>query len=380
MTTITLIVAAGTGSRTGLGFPKQYLPLNDKTILALSTDIFLDHPAIDHVQVIINPEDEDLYKTAIAERNLLPWVAGGETRQKSVANGLEAAQAYSPDYVLIHDAARPFASADLIDRCLEALEDYEAVLPALSIQDTLKSLMGDKITGTLDRDKIVAAQTPQCFHFASILAAHKTFAGIAVTDDIALAERANIPVKRIEGDPANLKITTAQDIEKMTSKSLTDVRTGFGFDVHAFEINTPLWLGGVEIPYEKGLKGHSDADVALHALTDALLGAVGEGDIGLHFPPSDTQWKGASSDQFLVHAAKLVEKRGGKISNIDVTIICEAPKIGPYRNDMRQRIASLLKVSPDRVSVKGTTTEKLGFTGRQEGIAAKAVATVRLPE
>lgn len=380
MTTIALIVAAGSGSRTGLDYPKQYFKMGEMTVLEHTIDAFLKHDRIDQIQVLINPADADLYEKAVKDRNLLPWQAGGETRQKSVLKGLKAIENLSPDHVLIHDAARPFVSQDLIDRCLEALLNHQAVLPALPMVDTLKSVDGAAVTGTIDRDHVVAAQTPQCFSYPEILKAHLTFQDREVTDDIALAELAGLEVVHIAGDPENKKITTQDDIEKMSQKSLTDIRTGLGFDVHAFEAGRPLWLGGVQIPYEFGLKGHSDADVALHALTDAILGAIGDGDIGTHFPPSDEKWKGASSDQFLAHAASLVKKQGGVLSNVDLTIICEAPKIGPHREAMKEVIATILSIDTNRVSIKGTTTEKLGFTGRREGIAAQAIATVRLPE
>ncbi|MEH6405019.1 MAG: bifunctional 2-C-methyl-D-erythritol 4-phosphate cytidylyltransferase/2-C-methyl-D-erythritol 2,4-cyclodiphosphate synthase [Sneathiella sp.] len=380
MTVIALIVAAGTGSRTGLDFPKQYLKLGKKSVLSSAIDQFLIHPSVDHVQVIINPNDEDLYCEAIENRTVLPWVAGGKTRQESVRLGLESIKQKSPTYVLIHDAARPFVDKSLIDRCLAGLKESDAVLPAMPVIDTLKSVESNIVTGTVDRAKIVAAQTPQSFNYNSILSAHTKFLDEQVTDDIALAELAGIPVKWVMGDAANIKITTKEDIEMVTNKSLTDSRSGLGFDVHAFADDRDLWLGGIKVPYSRGLKGHSDADVALHAITDALLGSIGAGDIGTHFPPSDEKWRGVSSDRFLAHAGQLVADLGGKIGNIDLTIICEAPKIGPYRDAMKSRIAEILNIDAERVSIKGTTTEKLGFTGRGEGIAAQAIATVRLPE
>jgi len=335
---------------------------------------------VDQVQVVINPNDLDLYREAVHEFRLPHWVAGGATRQKSVYQGLEACERFAPTRVLIHDAARPFVSADLVDRCLEAVEKYRAVLPALPVVDTLKSIRDDEITDTLDRSKIVAAQTPQCFDYEAILGAHRIYDSQDVTDDVALAELAGIPVHWVRGSQHNIKITTHEDIAMINQRSLTDVRSGLGFDVHKFDENRDLWLGGVKIPHDKGLAGHSDADVALHAITDAVLGAIGDGDIGTHFPPSDEKWKGASSDRFLDYAAELVANRGGMISHIDLTIICEAPKIGPHRDKIRSRIAEILDIAVNRVSVKGTTTEKLGFTGRGEGIAAQAIATVKLPE
>ncbi|MEH6475824.1 MAG: bifunctional 2-C-methyl-D-erythritol 4-phosphate cytidylyltransferase/2-C-methyl-D-erythritol 2,4-cyclodiphosphate synthase [Sneathiella sp.] len=380
MTVIALIVAAGSGSRTGLDYPKQYLSLGSETVLRKSVMVFTQHPAVDKIQVIINPDDVDLYEKSIKGLDILPWIAGGETRQQSVHAGLEAIADQNPSKVLIHDAARPFVGSEVIDRCLQALNTHDAVLPALPTIDTLKRVNDGVVETTLDRNNIVAAQTPQCFDFKAILAAHRTLSEIEVTDDIALAERVGIPVFWVMGSLENKKITTFEDIKMIRANALTDIRTGLGFDVHSFDVHSDMWLGGVNIPYNKGLKGHSDADVALHALTDAVLGAIGAGDIGTHFPPSDDTWKGVSSDRFLSHAAQLVTDLGGKISNVDLTIICEEPKIGPHRAAMTARIADILKIEETRVSVKGTTTERLGFTGRGEGIAAQAIATVRLPE
>jgi 2-C-methyl-D-erythritol 4-phosphate cytidylyltransferase/2-C-methyl-D-erythritol 2,4-cyclodiphosphate synthase len=383
MKAIALIVAAGRGHRTGHYLPKQYLDLAGKTVLRRAAEVFLSHPRIDGVCVVINEDDKDLYHIAMEGLSLLPWVAGGAERQQSVRNGLEALIENNPTHVLIHDAARPFISPSLIDTCLSALDQAEAVLPVLRIADTLKSVDGERVTGTVDRTNIASAQTPQCFAYPAILAAHRAFAEESLTDDITLAEMAGIPVLTVEGESQNFKITTAEDIEKASGlimRSLTDIRTGQGFDVHAFANDRDLWLCGIKIPHDRGLKGHSDADVALHAITDAVLGAIGAGDIGVHFPPSDPQWKNAHSHNFLSHAAKLVTEKSGIISNIDVTIICESPKISSYRNAMILRIAGILGIAEDRVSIKGTTTEKLGFTGRGEGIAAQAIATVRLPE
>lgn len=383
MTSIALIVAAGKGTRTGLNTPKQYIEIAGKTVLRRTVESFLSHPGVEAACVVIGAGDLPFYEKAVAGLDLLPPVIGGATRQESVHNGLESLIELSPDYVLIHDAARPFISEQIISRCLEKLEYADAVLPTLAMTDSLKSFEGEKITGAVNREEIVAAQTPQCFTFKPILAAHRTFAGENLTDDTALAERAGIEVAIVQGETENFKITTSDDIKRaqgMITRKLTDIRTGFGFDVHAFEPGDKIWLGGVSIPHDKRLKGHSDADVALHALTDALLGAIGAGDIGTHFPPSDPQWKGAASDRFLRHAADLIGKKGGMINHVDLTVICEAPRIGPHRTAMQERIAEILGIETDRVSIKGTTTEKLGFTGRGEGIAAEAVATVRLPE
>jgi 2-C-methyl-D-erythritol 4-phosphate cytidylyltransferase/2-C-methyl-D-erythritol 2,4-cyclodiphosphate synthase len=383
MTNIALIVAAGKGARSGLDLPKQYALLGGRAVLRYSVETFLSHPDIDGVLVVLNPDHLVLYEGAVDGLELLPWVAGGADRQTSVRNGLESLKEQAPDQVLIHDAARPFLTPELIDRCLERLKTADAVLPALAMVDTVKEAEDNKVIGTLDRERLFTAQTPQCFQYGPILAAHQAFREETVTDDVTLAERAGIDVLLVTGEPDNFKITTADDMrkaEQMMSPILTDVRTGSGFDVHAFEAGRELWLGGIKIAHDKGLKGHSDADVALHAITDALLGAIGAGDIGTHFPPSDDKWKGAASPLFLQHAAKLIREKGGQVSNVDLTIICEAPKIGPHREEMREKIAKILEISPDRVSVKGTTTEKLGFTGRSEGIAAQAITTVRLPE
>ncbi len=380
MTTVALIVAAGSGSRTGLDFPKQYLEIEGQTVLEKSIMAFKNHDAVDAVLVVINPDDRPRYEAAVGHLNILPAAAGGASRQQSVYNGLCALKDYDPKYVLIHDAARPFLGTNLIDRCLDALSTSPAVLPGMPMTDTLKYISGTTVQETLDRSRVIAAQTPQCFDYNAILNAHETFKNLSVTDDIALAEQAGLTVSWVLGSPENIKITTEDDIRSLTMSNFTDVRTGLGYDVHAFDTDSDLWLAGVKIPYNKGLKGHSDADVALHALTDAILGAIGAGDIGVHFPPSDAKWKGASSDIFLSHAATLVADKGGKISNVDLTIICEAPKIGPHRSAMQSRIAEILNIAEDRVSIKGTTTEKLGFTGRKEGIAAQAVATIVLPE
>lgn len=383
MTTIALIVAAGRGHRTGRDLPKQYIDLAGKTVLARTVDMFLNHAGIDQVCVVIHADDEPLYSGAMADREVLPWVAGGDSRQASVKNGLEALAPLRPTRVLIHDAARPFVTARLINRCVTALDGDDAVLPALPLADTLKTVAEDRVTGTLDRNQIVAAQTPQSFRFEPILAAHRTFSHIDATDDIGLAELAGMPIRTVDGEPGNFKITTPEDVtkaEKQMTEQLTDIRTGQGFDVHAFVADRELWLGGIQIPHDRGLKGHSDADVALHAVTDALLGAIAAGDIGVHFPPSDDRWRNAGSHVFLSHAGDLIAAKGGQISHIDLTIICEEPKINPHRPAMITRIADILGIVESRISIKGTTTEKLGFTGRREGIAAQAIATVRLPE
>jgi 2-C-methyl-D-erythritol 4-phosphate cytidylyltransferase/2-C-methyl-D-erythritol 2,4-cyclodiphosphate synthase len=333
--------------------------------------------------VVIGPGQEDLYRQALGDGPLPPSVTGGATRQQSVRNGLEAIAADGgADVVLIHDAARPFLPQAVVERLLAALEEADGAVPVLPVVDSLAR--GDGALGeTVQRAGLVRVQTPQAFRFGGILAAHQAWSGAAdATDDAQVARAHGLLVATVEGDRILEKLTYGEDFEhaeQRLSASMTS-RTGLGFDVHAFAAGEELWLAGLLIPYSKGLKGHSDADVALHALTDALLGAAGAGDIGDHFPPSDPTWRGAASSQFLEHARDLIEGRGGRIDHVDLTIICEAPKIGPHKQAMRQRIAELLRLPVGRVSVKATTTERLGFTGRGEGIAAQAVATVRLPE
>jgi 2-C-methyl-D-erythritol 4-phosphate cytidylyltransferase / 2-C-methyl-D-erythritol 2,4-cyclodiphosphate synthase len=312
----------------------------------------------------------------------LPAVAGGAARQDSVRLGLEALAAHAPDRVLIHDSARPFAGAALIDRILGGLDRAPAAIPALALRDTIKRVESGHIRATVDRSLLWRAQTPQGFHFAAILAAHRAAAGRELTDDAAVAEAAGIAPLVVAGSEDNIKVTTPEDLaaaERLLATRLGDVRVGQGFDVHPFGPGDHVWMCGIKLPYIAGLVGHSDADVGLHALTDALLAAIGAGDIGMHFPPSNPRWRGAASDQFLRHAADLVRERSGIVAAVDVTIICERPRIGPHRAAMIERIAAILGLAPGRVSVKATTTEKLGFIGRGEGIAAQAVATVRLP-
>ncbi|MBN9432321.1 MAG: bifunctional 2-C-methyl-D-erythritol 4-phosphate cytidylyltransferase/2-C-methyl-D-erythritol 2,4-cyclodiphosphate synthase [Bosea sp.] len=385
-----LIVAAGRGVRAGGGLPKQYRMIGGRAVLARSAALFLTHPRVEHVAVVIHPDDEALYREAVAGlEGLLPPVMGGATRQASVLAGLEALAAQAPDAVLIHDAVRPFASEELVTRVIDALATNRAVLAASPVTDTLKR--GDAegfVAGTVSRDQLFAAETPQGFHLDVILEAHRraAAAGIEVTDDAALAEWAGIPVRLVAGARGNIKLTSQEDIamadRQLQAEALLEAgetRVGTGYDVHPFTDGDAVWLGGIRIPHEKTLAGHSDADVALHALTDALLGAIAEGDIGSHFPPSDPQWRGASSDRFLAHAVNLVSARGGRIVNLDLAIVAEAPKIGPHRDAMRERIAEIAGIAPGRVAVKATTNEKLGFVGRREGIAAIATATIRLP-
>jgi 2-C-methyl-D-erythritol 4-phosphate cytidylyltransferase / 2-C-methyl-D-erythritol 2,4-cyclodiphosphate synthase len=382
MTIYALVVAAGRGTRLGAALPKQYLPLAGRPLLRHTLEALRAHPFIAGVVAVIHPDDRALYDKAASGLDLLPPVAGGAQRQDSVRNGLEALASHRPSRVLIHDGARPFVDRATIDRVIAALETAPGAIAALPVRDTGKREADGRIAATIERAGLWRALTPQGFHFEAILEAHRAAAGGELTDDAAIAERAGLPVALVEGSEENFKVTTMDDLaraERVLAARLGDVRTGQGFDVHAFGPGDKVWLCGIAVPHEAGLVGHSDADVGLHALTDALLGAIGAGDIGMHFPPSDPKWRGAPSEKFLRHAADLIAEKGGIVAHVDVTIVCERPKVGPHREAMTARIAEILRVDRGRVSVKATTTEKLGFTGRGEGIAAQAVATVRLP-
>jgi 2-C-methyl-D-erythritol 4-phosphate cytidylyltransferase/2-C-methyl-D-erythritol 2,4-cyclodiphosphate synthase len=387
-----LIVAAGRGTRASggdaAGLPKQYADLGGNSVLARTLAVFLEHAAIHHVAVVIHPDDRDRYAgIAPGAGKLLPPCLGGATRRQSVLNGLEALAACAPDRVLIHDAARPFVDVRQIDDVLAALDMHAGAIAATPITDTVKQAGGDGlITRNVERAGLWGAQTPQGFDFAAILTAHRAAQAAGrsdFTDDAAVAEWHGLRVAIVPGSPRNIKITTAEDLalaqREFASNIMADVRTGTGFDVHRFTEGDGVWLCGIRIAHTHALEGHSDADVGLHALTDALLGAIGDGDIGQHFPPSDPQWKGAASHVFLADARRRVTALGGTISNVDVTLLCEAPKIAPHRQAMRERIAAVLGIAVARVGVKATTTEGLGFTGRREGIAAMATATVILP-
>lgn len=381
---IALIVAGGSGQRFGAERPKQYLDLLGKPILRRTLDAFLSHPRITGVQVVIDPAWRAQYDRAVAGLTLPEPVTGGATRQDSVRNGLEAlaALAAPPARVLIHDAARPLTDAATIGAVIDALDETPGAVAAVPVADTLKRGARGLVGATVDRDGLWRAQTPQGFRFADILGAHRAAAGLALTDDAAVAEQAGLPVRLIPATEDNVKVTTPDDLTRaarVLMAGLGDIRTGTGFDVHRFTEGDFVTLCGLRVPHDQGLDGHSDADVGLHALTDAILGALAAGDIGSHFPPSDPRWRGADSARFLRHAADLVAERGGIIAHADVTIICERPKVGPHRAAMAARIADILGIAEDRVSVKATTTERLGFTGRGEGIAAQAVATIRLP-
>lgn len=378
-----LIVAAGRGQRVGGKLPKQYISVGGKVILRRAIEAFITAPSVDLIQTVIHENDHELYQKATMGLAILAPADGGNTRQQSVMKGLQALGSYEPDLVLIHDAARPFVTPEQIENIITKAVQHGAVIPVLPVTDTVKTIEGNRIISTIDRATLAHAQTPQAFRFKLIFMAHRKREGQEMTDDSAVAESCGIQVLTVTGDKGNFKITTGEDIKKaeyMLNRNLTDIRSGLGFDVHAFETGDHVILGGVAIPHDRRLKGHSDADVALHALTDALLGAIGAGDIGSHFPPDDDRWKGAASDIFLKHAAKLLADKGGVIANIDLTIICEAPKITPHCEAIRSNISDILDLETSRVSLKATTTEKLGFTGRREGIAAQAIVTVRLPE
>jgi 2-C-methyl-D-erythritol 4-phosphate cytidylyltransferase / 2-C-methyl-D-erythritol 2,4-cyclodiphosphate synthase len=379
-----VVVAAGRGVRAGGSFPKQYKEIAGHPVLRHSLLLFAQNGRVDAIQSVIHPEDRALFDRAAEHLSVLPPVPGGATRQASVRAGLEALASRGPDIVLVHDAARPFASPALISRAIEAAEAAEAAIPGIPVIDTVKAVDdAGAVVETLERMRLRIIQTPQAFRFSKLLDAHRRAAGEGrdgFTDDAALAEWAGLKVSVFEGEPGNVKLTTPEDFARAQSEPmLSDLRTGTGFDVHAFGAGDHVMLGGVRIAHGRGLIGHSDADVALHAFTDALLGALADGDIGVHFPPSDPQWRDASSDRFLAFAAERVRKRGGRINHLDVTVVCEAPRIGPYRDAMRSRIAEIAGVAVDRVGLKATTSEKLGFTGRGEGIAAFATATIRLP-
>ncbi|MGB4102112.1 MAG: bifunctional 2-C-methyl-D-erythritol 4-phosphate cytidylyltransferase/2-C-methyl-D-erythritol 2,4-cyclodiphosphate synthase [Alphaproteobacteria bacterium] len=379
---VALIVAAGSGERFGGALPKQYMDLAGQPILRRSVQAFLNHPDISGVLVVINPAHGDLYEAAVGDLGLSAPARGGSSRQESVLNGLEALAAQAPDNVLIHDAARPLVDAPTISAVCQSLQTSPGAIAAKPLVDTLKRGQGIKITATIDRTNLWQAHTPQAFHYAPILAAHRAVRGAQLTDDAAVAEEAGIPVALVPSNPDNMKITNPDDLgraARLLGQPMDDIRTGFGFDVHRLIPGTHTNLCGIKVPHTQQLEGHSDADVALHAVCDAIFGALADGDIGAHFPPSDPQWKGKDSAHFVHYAVNRVRQRGGVIAHIDVTLMCERPKIGPHRDAMRNRLAEMLEIDLSRIAVKATTTERLGFTGREEGIAAQAVATIRLP-
>jgi 2-C-methyl-D-erythritol 4-phosphate cytidylyltransferase / 2-C-methyl-D-erythritol 2,4-cyclodiphosphate synthase len=387
-----LVVAGGRGVRLGADRPKQYLNCAGRPLIVHTIEALAASFPFQAIMVVIHADDRALYEQAIghltasAAKALGPPAIGGASRQQSVLAGLEALVAAEPDIVLIHDAARPFPSADLVARAIEGAERRGAAAPGTAMSDTIKQVDAEgQVLATPPRSTLRAVQTPQAFRFPLILGAHRRAASAGVgdlTDDVAVAEWAGAPAYVFEGDPANVKVTTMQDlaaVEARLTASSGETRVGQGFDVHAFAPGDHVWLCGVRIPHSAALSGHSDADVGLHALADAIYGALAEGDIGQHFPPSDPQWKGTASKVFLAHAAERVRARGGAIVHLDATLICEAPKIGPHRDVMRARVAEIAGLDIGRVAVKATTSERLGFTGRGEGIACLATATVRLP-
>jgi len=385
-----VVVAAGKGERAALdgdATPKQYRRVAGHSVMAHTLGNFLRQPDITWILPVIHPDHAEHYaRIGLADTRLLAPVAGGATRQASVLAGLRALSSQAPDVVLIHDAARPFATPDLIMDVVTVLQLHDGALPALPVSDTVKrSLDGRHVAGTEDRSQLATAQTPQGFWYSKILAAHERAAHTdrTFTDDAEIAEWAGLDVVMVMGDRNNIKITHPDDFERaermLTGSTAMETRIGTGFDVHSFEPGDAVWLGGVEIPHTAKLTGHSDADVALHALADAIYGALGEGDIGTFFPPSDPQWKGAASRTFIAHAAGLVAKRQGRIVNLDITIVCEAPRISPHVPAMRAAIADACGIAPSRVTIKATTNERLGFIGREEGIVAMAAASIELP-
>lgn len=385
-----IIVAAGKGERAsadGLPEPKQYRPIAGVAVLSRTVRAFLAVPSISTVSVVIHPDHAERYGAlGLADPRVLPPVIGAATRQASVLEGLKALAPSRPDLVLIQDAARPFVTPQIIGDVIAALDQHDGALPVTGVTDTIKrSLDGQQVVTTEDRSQLFAAQTPQGFRFAQIFSAHMRAPATRrhFTDDAEIAEWAGLRVVMVPGHRDNIKITHPEDFARaeriLSGDQAMETRIGTGFDVHPFEPGDAVWLGGVRIPHKAKLKGHSDADVALHALTDAILGAIGEGDIGVHFPPSDMQWKGAASTVFLKHACSLVAKAGGRIVNLDVTIVCEAPRIAKHVPAMQGVIAETLGIATTRIAIKATTSEQLGFTGREEGIVAMASASVELP-
>ena len=378
-----LILAAGQGSRAGTDIPKQFRQIGGKAVLAHSVEAFARHPAVGAVYLVIGSGQQETVRTMIGDGQVTAIIQGADSRRGSVRAGLEAIAATGgADRVLIHDAARPFLSPSMIDQLLAALEQAPGAFPALPVADTLVKSTGNIAGDIVDRSGLYRVQTPQAFHFESIIRAHRAWdSSREATDDAQMLREAGHDVLMVPGDERLEKLTYPQDFARAEAQlaSCRTTRVGMGYDVHRLAADEELWLCGVQVPHDRGLAGHSDADVAIHAIVDALLGALSEGDIGSHFPPSDPQWRGAASSRFLEYAANRVTERGGRMEHIDVTIICEAPKIGPHRDAMRQRISEILAIPLERVSVKATTTERLGFAGRREGIAAQAVATISLP-
>ena len=377
MTTAAIIVAAGRGTRAGGPSPKQWQMLNERSVAAHAMQRFADHPGIDQLVLVLHPDDVDSPHWPRDPAAIV--VTGGATRQASVRAGLEIL-VDQVDRVLIHDAARPLVTAEIIDRVLAALDTHPGAAPAVAVTDTLWHGDAQIVTGVQDRAGLYRAQTPQGFHLAPLLAAHRAMTADA-TDDVAVARAAGLDVAIVAGDEDNIKITGPGDLSRAAKLmgQRMDIRCGNGYDVHRFGPGDHVWLCGVQVPHDRSLQGHSDADVGMHAVTDAIYGALGQGDIGQHFPPSDPQWKGAASRIFLEHAVALAGQLGYQISNVDCTLICEYPKIGPHQPAMRAAMAQIMGLAADRISVKATTSERLGFTGRGEGIAALATATLVKP-
>lgn len=390
MTVAALIVAAGRGTRAGSAdVPKAYRRLAGEPVLTRTLRPFAEHAAVTMLMVVIHPDDADLCEEALKALGTTKPVmlaAGGESRQESVMRGLEEMAFLGSDLVLVHDAARPFCSRDLIDRAIDAAQAHGAAVPVTPVTDSIVLIEGAVVAGNPDRAALRAVQTPQSFRFSALLAAHRRAAlrgQFDYTDDGAVVRAAGEPVHLFEGDAANIKLTWPQDFaeaeRRLSGEKPMIVRVSNGYDVHAFGPGDHVWLGGVNIPHTHSLVGHSDADVVLHAITDAVLGVIGDGDIGTHFPPSDARWRGASSDQFLAFAAERLRSRGGVLDHVDVNLVCERPKIAPVREAMRMRIAEIAGIALSSVAIKATTSEGLGFTGRNEGIAALATVTARLP-
>ena len=379
--TIALVVAAGRGQRMLGETPKQYLSVGGKSVLRWAVEAFTTNAMLDGVRVVIHPDDRELYNVAVEGLELMEPVEGGRNRQKSVANGLESLTEIDPRRVLIHDGVRPFVASDLIDRVLKALDKASGAVPALPVVDTLKKVEKGRINKTVHRTNLWRVQTPQAFNFKDILAAHRSSVGLDLTDDAAVAESAGLDVAIIKGSEGNYKITTPNDLARAQGdlgSNMTQIRVGTGFDVHRFGPGDHVTLCGIRVPFQVGLIGHSDGDVGIHAVVDALLGAISAGDIGHHFPSTEERWKNADSKIFLSEAAAMVRNHGAHIIHVDITLICNQPRISNLKLAMTQQMAEILEVPVNRVNVKGTTTDGLGFTGRGEGIAAQAVATIYL--
>lgn len=384
--TVALVLAGGRGSRAGGGVPKQYRDIGGMPMLRRTLAAFAEHPDVDAVRAVIHPDDTNLYQDVAQGLDLLDPVFGSDSRQGSSYNGLLSIDNFNPNIVLIQDAARPFTDRETVRRIIDSLASAAAAIAAVPVIDTIKrGDAQDRVSGTVERAGLWRAQTPQGFRYKAILDAHTAVKDQELTDDAGVAEATGMPVRLVMGHENNIKITTEEDfmraetiLRETAGNAAAETRLGTGFDVHRFEPGDHVTICGVDIPHSARLKGHSDADVGLHAITDAIFGALAEGDIGDHFPPSDPQWKSVDSAVFLTKAAERVRARRGVITSLDVTIICELPKIGPHRNAMRERIAEICEIDPGRVSVKATTTEGLGFTGRAEGIAAQAAAAIQL--